>query len=282
MISTTESAGSVFVRGAMVVCKGDGEGPYAKFEGRVAAAHENVIHLDLARQRDADALAHIGQIVALQVVAGHGWFVASGRRIQNVVPGGMTVRIVNGPTRLERREYLRVRCSAPFWWRPVQEQDIDTRAEDLKANLRNRPTYDVDLPSVRDIGDPDLERLMKAMIRRIETLEERVAELTKGDRPGGEEGAEDQIIDISGAGMRFASQSPLKIGDVVEAALCMEDFGQREIKVMAKVVRIDPPNLHRPLPGIACCFLVIDDRDRELIIRYTFREHRRQLRESLV
>jgi len=281
MISTIETANSVFVRGARVVCKADEEGPYSRLDCKVAAVHENVIHLQLLGRREADEVVAIDDIVSLQVVADHGSFVASGRRVQNVVPGGMTVVIVTGPTRLERREYLRIRCDAPFWWRRVEKSDVGTHVETLKASLSRRSNSEVDLPTLEDVDDPQVERLVKAMLKRIEALETKVSLLmkTSGDQL---EDSQDQIVDLSGSGMRFTSSERLSIGDVVEATLSMEDFGDRKIKVMAKVVRIDPPNLHRALPAFACRFIVIDKRDRELIIRYTFREHRRQLRESLV
>jgi hypothetical protein len=281
MIPTIEIASSIFVRGARVVCKGEDDGPYSRFDCHVAAVHENVIHLQLLGKRDADDIVAIDDVVSLQVAAEHGWFVATGRRVQNVVPGGMTVVVVSGPSRLERREYLRVRCSAPFWWRRVDKSDVETHVETLKANLSRRSNSEVDLPTLDEVNDPQIERLFRAMLKRIETLESKVSHLMKAqiDRPGD---AQDQIIDISGSGMRFTSADALDINDVVEASLSLEDFGERKIKVMARVVRIDPPNLHRPMSAYACRFIVIDKRDRELVIRYTFREHRRQLRESLV
>lgn len=94
-------------------------------------------------------------------------------------------------------------------------------------------------------------------------------------------GHQDTVVDISGAGMRFTTQAELRSGDTLEATLCLENFGQQELKVLARVVRVDPPNLGRSLPTAACHFTFIDDRDRELIIRFAFREHRKQLRESM-
>jgi hypothetical protein len=286
MIATSETVQSVFARGARVVCKGDAEGPYAKFEGKVAAAHENVIHLSLAGPRDPDTLVKVGGVLALQIAAGQGWFAATARRVQNVVPGGMTLRVLKGPARMERREYLRVRCELPLWWKPVDKNDIDQAAETMRdARRRNaRPTEEVaGQPALRDIDDPRLAKLIGSLIKRVETLEGQVATL-RGQRPEtpAYEGRRDMVVDLSGAGVRITTEQTMRAGDILEGTIPFEDFDRNEVRFLARVVRVDLPNLGRPLPSMACRFVVLDDRDRELIIRYTFREHRRQLRESLV
>lgn len=275
MAATAELARTVFIRGARVVCEGQAEGPYARFEGRIAAAHEGVLHLNLLGGRNADHLCNVGDDLGIQVVAPHGWFSARGQRIHNVVPGGITLKLTGSPSRVERREYLRVRCHLPTCWERVREDELDERAAALRAG---RVDTGENAPVVPGIADPDAARVIATLIARVEELEEKVARLTAAAE--GADGSEDTVIDLSGSGMRILTDSDLRLGDTIEAKVRFEEG--REVRLIAQVTRIDPPNYGRTSPSAAFRFVHIDSRDREFIIRYTFREHRRQLRESLV
>ena len=275
MAATAELARTVFLRGARVVCEGQGEGPYARFEGRIAAAHEGVLHLNLLGGRNADHLCGVGDDLGLQVVAPHGWFAARGQRIHNVVPGGITLKLTGSPSRVERREYLRVRCHLPTRWDRVREEEVDDRAALLHANRQDTGET---APVVPGIADPDAARVIAALIARVEDLEAKVIRLMAQTTAG--KGAEDTAIDISGSGMRILTESDLHVGDTVDATVRFAEG--REVRMIGQVTRIDPPNYGRTSPSAALRFVHIDSRDREFIIRYTFREHRRQLRESLV
>ncbi len=276
MISTTERAADVFVQGAHVVCKGPVEGSGGRFEGLVAASHEDVIHLNLGGHLNAEALVGLGQVISIQVAADFGWFVASARRIQNVVDGGMTLRLLGGPSRLERREYLRVRSQLPVRWKRIQLDQIDAHARDLSAGLGGRSTAEA-TPLTRDIDNPALVRVLKALNQRLDAVERRLTQIDEGGRAE----HSDTVMDISGVGLRLVTAATLNPGDVIQATFGLGEPGQRDITLMARVVRVDPPNMGRTTPAVACHFIVIDDRDRELIIRFSFREHRRQLRESV-
>ncbi len=275
MAATAELARTVFLRGARVVCEGSGEGPYARFEGRIAAAHEGVLHLNLLGGRNADHLCGVGEDLGLQVVAPHGWFAARGQRIHNVVPGGITLKLTGSPSRVERREYLRVRSHLPVRWDRVREDEVEDRAASLRAN---RQDTGENAPLVPGIADPDAARVIAALIARVEELEDKVARLMV--QSAGVKGTEDTVIDISGSGMRIITETDLRIGDTIDAMVRFEEG--REVRLIGCVTRVDPPNYGRTSPSAAFRFVHIDSRDREFIIRYTFREHRRQLRESLV
>ena len=82
--------------------------------------------------------------------------------------------------------------------------------------------------------------------------------------------------------MRMLTRAEFQLGDTVEATVRFDQSAPREIRVIAQVARIEPPNYGRTSPRVAFHFLHIDGKDREYVIRYTFREHRRQLRESLL
>lgn len=267
-----------------MACQGPGEGPYARFEARVAAAHEQIVHLTMPGRRHIDHLARIGDAILLQVSAPHGWFNARGRRIQDVAPDGMTIRITQGPERIERREYLRVRCDQPFRWRALNQSELDQQVEAMRSGRVVRHTHQVDPLSpqrLREVAEPDMARLLERLVERIETLEAQVAGLMANHTDEHHAGHKDSIIDLSGSGMRFTTQIPVRTGDAIEATLDMSAFGQPDLHLIARVVRIDPPNLGRATPGVACRYTYIDDRDREILIRFAFREHRRQLRESI-
>jgi hypothetical protein len=276
MPAVAELVRTVFVRGTRVVCDGQGEGPYARFEGRIAAAHEDVLHLNLVGDRNADHVCMVGDDLTLTVSAPHGRFSARGQRIYNVVPGGITLRLKGAPTRIERRDYLRVRCHLTVSWELLREEDVAERAAAL---IDGRPTTGAVASIVSGVTDPTVARIIAELEARIGRLEEAIARLVATQD---QEDKGDTVIDISGSGMRILSKSSLRLGDTVEATVRFQPGDGREVRLIAQVVRVEPPNYGRTSPRAAFRFLHIDGKDREFVIRYTFREHRRQLRESLV
>lgn len=283
MSSTQEIYRRLITRGTQVVCEGTGEGPYARFEGRIAAIHDDVVHLNVLSGRNIDHLVQHGESVTMYFSGNVGWFMCVARRIDNVVPGGMTLRVLNGPTRVERREYLRIRCRLNVRWSVIDGDAIPIEvAPDGKVTMEPRSIEPAEPSALspENIEDPIARQLISALFERINVLEEELHHMRK-EEVGEIRDQNDVAVDISGSGFRIATRAHLRNGDFIEGCIDLGEEGQK-VHFTAQVIRADPPNLGRTTHCAGCHFCSIAEHDREILIRYIFREHRRQLRDSLI
>ena len=275
---TTESIREVYSRGTQVICEGIGEGVFRSFEGRVAAAQDNIIHIHLFKSSNADLIASINGSVSLHRVTPTNRYTSEAIRIENAVPGGITLKIVHGPIKSERREFLRIRCQLPFRWKPTDKDALIGLGE-VQAPISETRLH---LERLADeIKDKQLSTALLAIFERLNRLEDKVDRLMESAQDS-DMLAEDVIIELSGGGMRFLSQRRLRQGDIIDATLCFEQQNtKRDVHLQARVLRIHPPNLGRSQPAVACQFITIHPRDREAIIRYIFRVQREMLRRTV-
>lgn len=90
-------------------------------------------------------------------------------------------------------------------------------------------------------------------------------------------------VNLSGSGMQFTAVSPLKIGDYLDMKLVLPVSSGIVIELIAQVVRInrvsDSENPdHADSCEVGVKFAAINEDDREMIIRYTFKRQRELLR----
>ena len=91
-------------------------------------------------------------------------------------------------------------------------------------------------------------------------------------------------VNISGAGLQFECDSPLSQGVYVELKVVIPVFPYPKITALCEVVRAQ--GLQSDAMGrfrIALKFLVINEKDRDILINYIFvreREHLRQKKET--
>jgi c-di-GMP-binding flagellar brake protein YcgR len=280
MSNTQEIYRRLLVRGTQVLCEGTGEGPYARFEARIAAIQDEVIHLNILSGRNVDNLLLEGEHLTMYFSGSLGWFMCAARRIENLVPGGMTLRLMSNPTRVERREYLRIRCRLTLRWSLL---DADSVKDNGRSGAPRKPRESREeiQEALKRLQDPLAAQLVQTLFDRLQALEERLREVNQ-DQANALADRRDIAVDISGSGIRFATRSVLNQGDFIEGILELDDEEHREIHFTAQVIRAEPPNLGRTTHCVACHFHSIAEHDREQLIRYIFREHRRQLRDSLL
>jgi hypothetical protein len=88
-------------------------------------------------------------------------------------------------------------------------------------------------------------------------------------------------INLSGAGVQFESHIVLKEGDYTELKIIVPLYPYPRITVLCQVVRAEA--LQGDLAGvfrIAMKFLVINEKDRDLLINYVFVKEREYLRQK--
>lgn len=274
---TIDNIRQVFSRGARISCEGVHDRPNGSCEGRVAAAQDNILHINVTRGGQPDDIAVIGQRLTLHRVTPNSRYSSQAVRIENAVPGGLTVKVLTAPNKTERREYLRVRCQLPFQWRPVRRDELIGRRSVARQASETRQQVE---RLAREIAEPQTHTVLLAILERLTNLEDKVERIVERMQESGFM-VEDVITELSGGGMRFLTQRRVRVGDIIEAVIS-PDEGDEEVRIQARILRIHPPNLGRAQPSVACRFITISSRDREALIRYTFRIQRELLRRSVV
>jgi hypothetical protein len=247
------------------------------FEARIAASQDHILHLNLLEGLAADRVVKMGGTLRLYRDTAAGCYACQAIRIDNAVPGGLTAKITDGPDKFERRQYLRVRCDVPVRWRVVTSTEAEQRASQIMRARETSPTE-----KLRDsFEDHELGNVMLAILERLDRIEVKVDDLLRGDvsRP---DHVLDSCIDLSGSGMRFTTDQKSVVGQLIDATMYFDNSHPPSISVLARVVRVDPPNLGRGRSATACTFVAVHESDREHIIRHTFRFQREALRRAAV
>lgn len=274
--ATTRTIRELFPRGTRIVCEVGEDGPFTAFEARIAASQDHILHMNLLDGLTADRIAKVGGTIRLYRDTSAGRYTSVAMRIENAVPGGLTVKVTGVPEKFERRQYLRVRCDVPLRWRVVTGTEADTRSVQI---LRSREISEAD--KLRDsLEGDDLGGAIIAILERLDRIELKVDDLLRGDVTRADN-VLDSVVDLSGSGMRFVTDQTLVAGQLVDATLYFEKAHPNSVAVLAKVVRVDPPNLGRATTAVACRFITIHATDREHVIRHTFRFQREALRRAV-
>lgn len=90
-------------------------------------------------------------------------------------------------------------------------------------------------------------------------------------------------VNLSGSGMKFTAKAPLKTGDFLDMKLVLPMSSGIVIELIAEVVWVTPLTDKDSAGSDGACeagvrFAAINEDDRELIIRYTFKRQRELLR----
>lgn len=159
----------------------------------------------------------------------------------------------------ERRRYFRVLARLPIRHRPLEPGEFESLKRDIETP---RP-------------DPEaLEPALGAYLTRIEEKIEQILGLVGG---GGADLAQPVDVEISGGGLRFAAKLPEEQqGDDVLIELTLPGSPPRPVRAIGRVV--GRSNDRDGSDEIAVSFRVIDERDREAIIRFAHEVERVQLR----
>jgi len=153
-------------------------------------------------------------------------------------------------------------------------------------------------PVVEEPGEVPKEGLLASLYARLMRIEEKLDALlsllnnrygndsSMCSTPPSEEVSETCVVNISGGGMRFPTQDPLKVGDYLDVILTLPILPDHPIRLLGQVVHVRPlkdtlyHEMHSPLYGVAIRFDALLEEDRERIIRYTFFQQSKAIRKS--
>ncbi len=86
-------------------------------------------------------------------------------------------------------------------------------------------------------------------------------------------------VDLGGSGIRFIVSEPVAEGDFLEIRLQLPDFEGAPVPILGQVIRAIPsPRRDEPGSEVAVRYRVIEEEDRDRIIRYIFTRQRDAIR----
>ena len=88
-------------------------------------------------------------------------------------------------------------------------------------------------------------------------------------------------IILSGAGIQFESDIPFQTGDYTELKIVVPLFPYPKITILCQVVRTE--SMQGGVMGIfriAMKFLVVNEKDRDFLVKYIFEKEREYLRQK--
>jgi PilZ domain len=182
------------------------------------------------------------------------------------------------------RRFARVEESLPVRLRVIEADE----AAELARFITTHPTYEEHIPTAPPVpgeGDSWERAAFATILSRIERLEEVVGRIAGavGVRDEGQpEWITAETVKLSGGGMALRVSSKIDEDDALEMELHLPGAPAATIRALGRVVYVKQPDgdmlpVGRRHVGIA--FTAIHDSDREVLVRYTFRVQRAQLRE---
>ncbi len=182
----------------------------------------------------------------------------------------------------ERREFFRIRDRIPVEFRSISREEF-IRLQDI---IRYNPTQVVDrlheLYFIEARGEsPDehdhLYNYMQMINRKLDMIIEIL---------GKSRGSENYIsihtdVTISGSGIQFICNPPLSQGEFVELKIIVPVFPYPKITCLCQTVRTErEPGDTAAGQMTAFKFVVINEKDQDILVNYIFLKERQYLRQK--
>lgn len=168
----------------------------------------------------------------------------------------------------DRRAYFRVPARIAIRHRRARSDEIERFERELALN-GNKAHQDVD-PAIRSL----FERIERKIDRVLAHLEPDVAP------PLGENDV--RPVEISGSGVRYPWSDPIAVGERVMVEMLLPGSPPRFIRAVGEVAFREEARGTSSPGSVALKFILIDESDREVVIRYTYEVQREALRTRAV
>lgn len=181
----------------------------------------------------------------------------------------------------EKREFFRIHDRLLIEYRQISAEDFVK----LKDFILHNSTQVID--KINEVyfteekestsRNDQIYAYMQVINKKLDTIIDYLYKLQCGEAYHGLQ----TDVNISGAGLQFDCDSPLQQGVYIELRVVIPVFPYPKITVLCEVVRAqDPINEAAGRFGVAMKFLVINEKDRDILINYIFVKEREYLRQK--
>lgn len=182
----------------------------------------------------------------------------------------------------ERREYFRIRDNLPVEFRPISREEFLT----LQDKIRYNSTQVVDrihelyFLNAREPGAGENDQLygyMQVINRKLDMIIEILGRSSSAEHYN----VIHTDVNISGAGIQFLCSMPLTEGDFIELKIIIPVFPYPKITCLCQVLRMEQgPDNRAAEKMTAFKFMVINEKDQDILINYIFLKEREYLRQK--
>jgi len=175
-----------------------------------------------------------------------------------------------------RRRYYRARIVLPVSWE-LLDQDAKALVEQGQgAELLKKggPASPIDeYLSQAEPGSEEkrLYRCLQLVNNKLDFLIDRLVNGCERERPL------DDVIEISGSGLKFITGEPLSVGDLLRMDLLVPESFHYQMELLAEVVRVEE---EEDRYQVAAGIVAIDEEFRDAIVQAVFKKQRQEIRKD--
>ncbi len=173
-----------------------------------------------------------------------------------------------------RRKYYRAKIVLPVSWEVLPMEEKDLVAKGLGATLikKGRLKNPIDECLAQAEPGTEAQRVYQCLQLINNKLSFIIDHLMTA---GGDRRPLDDVIEISGSGLKFVTDEELSTGDLLRMHLVMPESTHYQTELLAEVVRVE--TLERG-HLIAAGIVAIDEDSRDAIVQAVFRQQRQEIR----
>jgi len=176
-----------------------------------------------------------------------------------------------------RRKYYRARIVLPADWDVLSEEQAALVKQGMGTSLLEKtacPSPIDEYLSQATAGSTEerLYRCIQLLNNKLDFLIERAL-----SGPGDERGALDDVIEISGSGLKFLTHEPLNQGDILRMNIVIPQTSMYRMEFLAEVLRVEEQDTAHL---VAARIVAIDEDARDAIVQTVFRKQRQSIRQE--
>ncbi|MFC1821099.1 PilZ domain-containing protein [Thermodesulfobacteriota bacterium] len=176
-----------------------------------------------------------------------------------------------------RRKYYRAKVVAPARWQVLNEKDIELVKKGMGISIiqqrKLRGPIDELAEQVTPGSDEEqLYRCMQFINNKLDFIIEQLVFNT-----GDEKLMRNDVVEISGSGLKFLSQIRLNEGSFLKMSLIMPETFHYQMEFITEVIRVQE---HGEGYIVAAQIIEIDEETRDAIIKVIFQKQREEIRKD--
>jgi hypothetical protein len=173
----------------------------------------------------------------------------------------------------EKREYVRADLTTQVKVQPVSREEFE-RHKTVQTDSALDDTY----PDESNTPDTQFGLLIQRMNRIEEKIDKIFWKLNPESRPD-EVATYGTAHNISGAGVSLFLNEEMDVGQLVLVSLSVPGFSIGFLQAYGEVVRVSKAdNMGQQSFDTSIKFLIINETEREILISYSFRRQRQEIR----
>ncbi|GAB6144568.1 PilZ domain-containing protein [Desulfocicer niacini] len=181
----------------------------------------------------------------------------------------------------ENREFVRASLTFDVKFRVVSREEYESskiKISQLSPHQGKSQIVDADIPAVQLERASISQELMDFLIHMDDKLDQILSLLTQNE-PETVRFKKGTALDIGGAGMKMAVDSPVDVGELVHIQLVLSRMPMMMVDVYGEVVRVDTPSGGGSgFFYLGIKFSDLDINTREKIISSIFQQQRKLIR----